>query len=433
MSAIVTKVDATPTKEFFITMLTRDVSLSRSILDLIDNSVDAARVYGGINNRSINVIISKNYFEISDNCGGIPSDIATKYAFRFGRDPSDFRATPGSVGQFGVGMKRTLFKLGEKFSVLSYSKKNNGVDDCFNLVVDVNEWLKDKENDWHFSLQKIKPNGSFGTTIRVDNLKQSVSEQFSSNEFIAGLIDEISKAHFKAINQGLVIKINNIKVEGFEIFVKEGQELRPAIINQEFKGVKISIKAGVSTQDYHQGGWYIVCNGRLVESADKTRKTLWDSGPIPKYHDRFAYFRGVVDFECDNSSLLPWTTTKTGVDTDNTVYRYANRFMIEAITPIIAYLNQLVREKKNYNDGRQLSTPLSDAIEKGKSITLYSINKDQVFYRPEAAPVMDAKYVNISYKIEVKKADKVKDVAGSTSYSEAGRHTFDYFYSYECE
>lgn len=33
---------ANPTKEFFITMLTRDIPLDRAILDLIDNSVDAA-------------------------------------------------------------------------------------------------------------------------------------------------------------------------------------------------------------------------------------------------------------------------------------------------------------------------------------------------------------------------------------------------------
>ncbi|EAM7300406.1 ATP-binding protein, partial [Salmonella enterica] len=36
-------IDASPTKEFFIDMLTRDIALDRSLLDLIDNSVDAAR------------------------------------------------------------------------------------------------------------------------------------------------------------------------------------------------------------------------------------------------------------------------------------------------------------------------------------------------------------------------------------------------------
>ena len=33
-------VDASPVKSFFVTMLTRDISLSDAILDLLDNCVD---------------------------------------------------------------------------------------------------------------------------------------------------------------------------------------------------------------------------------------------------------------------------------------------------------------------------------------------------------------------------------------------------------
>jgi len=37
------RIKASPTKAFFIHMLTRDVPLSRAILDLVDNCVDEAR------------------------------------------------------------------------------------------------------------------------------------------------------------------------------------------------------------------------------------------------------------------------------------------------------------------------------------------------------------------------------------------------------
>jgi hypothetical protein len=37
-----TKAEANPTKAFFVRMITRDISLADCILDLIDNSVDAA-------------------------------------------------------------------------------------------------------------------------------------------------------------------------------------------------------------------------------------------------------------------------------------------------------------------------------------------------------------------------------------------------------
>jgi hypothetical protein len=33
------QIDASPTKELFIYMLVRDISLSRAIIDLVDNSV----------------------------------------------------------------------------------------------------------------------------------------------------------------------------------------------------------------------------------------------------------------------------------------------------------------------------------------------------------------------------------------------------------
>ena len=36
------KVGANPTKAFFVTMITRDITLEDCILDLIDNSVDGA-------------------------------------------------------------------------------------------------------------------------------------------------------------------------------------------------------------------------------------------------------------------------------------------------------------------------------------------------------------------------------------------------------
>jgi hypothetical protein len=36
------KAEANPTKAFFVRMITRDISLADCILDLIDNSVDAA-------------------------------------------------------------------------------------------------------------------------------------------------------------------------------------------------------------------------------------------------------------------------------------------------------------------------------------------------------------------------------------------------------
>ena len=60
----------------------------------------------------------KEKFVISDNCGGFGKEAARRYAFKFGR-PDQSTRTPHSIGQFGVGMKRALFKFGRHFVVKS--------------------------------------------------------------------------------------------------------------------------------------------------------------------------------------------------------------------------------------------------------------------------------------------------------------------------
>ncbi|MDP1340655.1 ATP-binding protein, partial [Klebsiella variicola] len=66
----------------------------------------------------IKIELSKDKFSIIDNCGGFDSASAAQYAFRFGR-PQNFPRASHSIGQFGVGMKRALFKFGTEFKVRS--------------------------------------------------------------------------------------------------------------------------------------------------------------------------------------------------------------------------------------------------------------------------------------------------------------------------
>jgi hypothetical protein len=79
-----------PTKRFFVAMLTRDISLVDALLDLVDNCVDGAtrQLKGKIDKPNAydgywaRLSLSPS-FDISDNCGGIPSD-AIKDAFLIG-------------------------------------------------------------------------------------------------------------------------------------------------------------------------------------------------------------------------------------------------------------------------------------------------------------------------------------------------------------
>ena len=84
-------VHADPTKDFFVTMITRDISLRDCIFDLLDNAIDAARrkasdVEGApFSGYQVELTYSAKQFVVKDNCGGISLSDALDYAFNFGK------------------------------------------------------------------------------------------------------------------------------------------------------------------------------------------------------------------------------------------------------------------------------------------------------------------------------------------------------------
>lgn len=419
------KVKASPTKDFFITMLTRDVPLDRAILDLIDNSIDAAHNAGTLDKRIIDIEINGTCFCIKDNCGGIDKHDAKEYAFRFGRSREDDRDTPGSVGQFGVGMKRTLFKIGKEFTVESKHPKGS-----FIVNVDVEDWFSNK--DWEFFLNDAELDGEDGTKITVKHLYDGVLEQFQLDSFINDLRDDIRKAHFKAIAEGVVIKINGGIVEKYQLEIKHSEELSPINYHVEIDGVKCRIVAGVADRDYNAGGWYIICNGRLVEEANTDYKTGWGVDGLRKYHPDFAYFRGVVDLKSDDSSKLPWTTTKTGVDTDNRIYRRLSVEMRKAMREVMSFLTERKKEAEDFKMEIVDDTPLDNSINEAKSIDVFCLKHSASFVRPEGQERKKQNpLVSVQYKVEKSRIEKVKNRLEVASNSEVGKHTFNYFYEYE--
>ncbi len=100
-------VDSSPTKEFFVEMLTRDIDLTDAILDLLDNCLDGVlRKRGSMDIKrddfdysgfEANITIEKDCFIIQDNCGGISKSIAINSAFRMGRDSTNIKEPFGRL------------------------------------------------------------------------------------------------------------------------------------------------------------------------------------------------------------------------------------------------------------------------------------------------------------------------------------------------
>ena len=208
-------VNASPEKRFFISMLVKDIELLPAIIDLVDNSVDAARSIRGsdrYDGLSIDLTITSGRFEIQDNCGGMEADLARTYAFRFGR-PRDFIPIPSSVGQFGVGMKRALFKLGTLFTVAS-----GATDSSFLLEVDVERWAADDDPDWTFKFGNVDyeagvPEDERFTLILVTKLHSHIMKAFGRPQTINRLRAQLALKHQSALQRGLTVRVNDIPVE----------------------------------------------------------------------------------------------------------------------------------------------------------------------------------------------------------------------------
>ena len=205
-----TKVDASPTKAFFVDIITKDIQLDEAIQDLVDNCIDGAKrmrpgTDADYNGLTVSIDVGPNGFSIEDNCGGIPLDVARKYAFKFGR-AKGFKRTANSVGQFGVGMKRALFKMGDKFSVVSVEPEYS-----FRVDVDVPAWA-DNDMNWDFDIAELvkgpHPEETTGTKISVEALDPAVASTFSQQAFVGKLRHDIRVAQQHPMRLGLGITLN---------------------------------------------------------------------------------------------------------------------------------------------------------------------------------------------------------------------------------
>jgi Histidine kinase-, DNA gyrase B-, and HSP90-like ATPase len=432
------RIDASPTKEFFISMLIKDVDLIPAIIDLVDNSLDGARrlrqgadaTYKGL---QIEVSARDGRFEIKDNCGGFDVETARNYAFRFGR-PSGMPTTQRSVGQFGVGMKRALFKLGTAFHIESTTRTTR-----FSVTVDVQKWAAAKDWDFRFDSDPEEgirvPVADTGTLVRLTHLHPGVREEFQSPNFAARLRDEIEKRHSKNIVHGLEINVNGRSLSSAEPQLLLSNDLRPAfeahrLTSNGHGPVHVDLYAGVAQSSPSDAGWYVYCNDRLVIKADQSNVTGWgETGNtrIPRFHNQFADFRGYVFFEADDAAALPWNTTKTGVEFEHPVFRSTRVRMVQMMRPVIDFLNKIKEEAEGQRD----PGPLSRTLKAARLVKLSKLTRGQFHYKPARASKPPGN-AYIQYSRPIAQIERAKDQLGVTTNREVGEKSFDYFYKTVC-
>jgi hypothetical protein len=363
------KVGASPAKRFFVEMLTRDIELHDAILDLLDNSLDGAlrsnlekenkksddKLYEGYYAR---INFDNNHFSIIDNCGGISGSLARDYAFHLGRPEERKGENIPTIGIYGIGMKRAMFKMGLASEVLSKTS-----DEEFKVSISP-EWIADDKN-WELELDRTPVDLSNpGVKINVTKLRPDVSKLFSPDRDFSDKLNTIIANHYGLIlNKGFEVYVNNVKVKpnitsliiDENAFDEGSNEITPYFYRGESDGVKIKIAVGfyrdfVSDDEEasllsgksttEKAGWTVICNDRVVLHSDKTRLTGWGESGVPMYHTQFIGIAGVVIFTSDDAGKLPITTTKRGIDGNSDIYLATKDFMKEGVKIFTDFTNK---------------------------------------------------------------------------------------------
>ena len=429
-------VKASPFKEFFISVITRDIRIVDTIPEFVDNSIDGANRIRDSDNLSglyVAVDVNENEFSITDNCGGIKKDIAKNYAFRFGRDEEAESVIESIIGKFGVGMKRSLFKLGRSFLIESKTEDVHYV-----IEINVDEWLERAE--WEFELEPISTDDRRatltepGTRIVVTELDDHVSDKFSQELFVTKIINNLRIKNRQYLRDGIELSVNGDLLEYSPLELKTSENLTPAsetfTVDKDGTEVQIRIQVGVGERSPDRAGWYIFCNGRLVDEANKSGETGWGTENIPQYHNDYSRFRGMVDFRSNNPGVLPWNTSKTDINSDAQIFETARQKMRQHMMDVLDYLKDIRKQKEEAG-----SSVLEQQIERAESrdVAELSASEDQSFSIRSEEEQQREEMANIHYSREKELVEEVQEELGVSTYKAVGEKTFDYFYEFEME
>lgn len=435
---------AEPSKEFFVDMITRDISLAECIFDLIDNathslinskSIDVMDVLTRkskvkrIRNTSVRVTFTDKGFAIEDNCGGISIEDAKDGVFRFGNPNRDTK-NPG-LGVYGIGMKRAMYKIGENVSIESATTSEQ-----WKVDIDVKKWKSQElwDHVFTYSRKKRSAQSKAGTKIEVTGIHPGIASKFRNTHFRKDLVTKLESVYALFLKCGLRIEVNGVEVKpGFPEFASS-KELTPGKKTLRVDGIQVLLLAGMTPKgDHKPHGWYVFCNGRMVLEADKGPSTGWGTEAFPAFHTKYNHFLGMVYFKSNEAEKLPWKTTKDDVNRDSVVYQNALREMRIIAKPILDSLSRMYSSELSVESA--VEHEVLKTAEKKSVSDLASQSRDSAFKlvppRKSAASTLES----IQYKRSKAEIKKVKAALGNPRMAskKMGEKTFEYYLRKECD
>ncbi|MER8488959.1 ATP-binding protein [Mesorhizobium australicum] len=429
--------DASPEKRLFISLITRDIPLVAAFLDLVDNSVNAAvepaaarlmtandyieifadpTVEATVN---IALTVDAKRIEVKDTAGGISAATARDHVFKFGRSLAEAHGSD-RLSVYGIGLKRAMFKLGNRISI-----RSDHVDGGFELKLDVAKWEKETTLPWTFEITSRDPvdAASTGTSIVVTDLYDETSRRIGDGVFVGELRDAISRTYAFYLAKFVSITVNDTPVDGVAIDIGSNHASEQFAVGD----VTCAITAGLGVPRAggfreRTSGWFVFCNGRAVVSADKSALTGWGGSGLPMFQPKHRPFLGTVFFVSYDAELLPWNTTKSGLNEDSAIWQEAKRYMVSVGRQVVTFL-----DGRYTDEGTEIpSKDLQTAAGNRQNIISAAAPERRAFEAPTRPPPV---WTRIQYDA------KISDLKLITNYlrkpymsgADVGRHTFSHF------
>jgi len=290
-----------PTKRFFVEMLPRDIELDDAILDLVDNSVDGAmrraiRENTPAEHRYLDmwcqIEMDGEHFRIDDNCGGIP-DTHFDAAFQLGRPLIDLDDNVPTIGVYGIGMKRAIFKMGRSGVVESRFHSHR------RRVGYPVGWFENE--GWELDVSEIEQDERpEGVTITVENLLPDVAARFRQEAAVNELRSKLGRHFAYIMLLGFRISLNGVDVSPQNVALKSETDgnIVPFAYSATIGEVEVNVSIGIfrrlakeseiqdetdvekarSVREHgasQTAGVTVICNDRVVLTADTSAITGW--------------------------------------------------------------------------------------------------------------------------------------------------------------
>jgi len=269
-----------------------------SILDIVDNSIDAQATKVWVTIKEI----SKGSLVIDIQDDGIGMDRETlEQALRLGSDVKHDLEV--DLGKYGMGLVTASIGLAQNVWVLTRKDKAQAYEATFDIP------MIERHNDFVIHSSEAKGGkpfeilGNRGTLVRLSQIDRI--DDTNVARFAADLRTKIGQVYRSFIAKGIVIAVNNRRVEATDPLMRH-HEMTRILLDQDLnlgagKRAHLTVaqlpELGPAGDDEHNirprnAGFYIVRNGREIMEA----QTFGFEGLAARHHG-YSRFRAELAFD----------------------------------------------------------------------------------------------------------------------------------------